>query len=300
MTRVISPPYRRPASTRVIPGAWVVAVGGDVVEGPERLRHWDYFTPLTVGRRLEVDVPGLLDDCGLDGRAQVGAVIQWHSSSTNLRGTAGVIEIREPEVTLSLRLPGDRLGGTLRLESMVILAAPADSDVPLAPRRAGSILWSDGTAVVLEGQSARFPIQVADFERAGIPGGPSAAWYLHWSPTDLEAPTLGSVRLMLNRQHPMMARLVTEGAVAPELAAAQSALRHDIARQMIDAALENADFDREAEYGPGALGTALQGLLDSTFGSEELEMIRGLRRTSPQDFEVRLQASSRLFLDGVA
>jgi hypothetical protein len=285
--------------SRVSPGTWTVAVGGDLIDAPERLEHWDFFTPLRITRRLELDLPGVLEDCGLDDSAVVGAIIQWHSSSTNLRGTSDVTLVDGPDLVISLDLPGEVLGGTLRLESRVILVTPSNS-VGLAPRRAGSVLWSDGTLVVLEGQSARFPIQIVDFERAGIPGGPSAAWYLHWSPNDLEAPTLGSLRLLLNREHPMIGRLVREGASAPELIAVQSALRHDIARQLIDSALANPDFDREFDFGPGALGTALQGLLDSSFGPEGLDSIRGLRQTSPQDFEVRLQAASRLFADGVA
>jgi hypothetical protein len=169
---------------------------------------------------------------------------------------------------------------------------------PLSPHRPGSILWSDGTSVALEGQSARFPVQVVDFERAGIVGGSRAAWFLQWRPTDLEAPTLGSVRLMLNRGHPIVARLVNEGAVAPELAAVQSALRHDVARQLIQGALDDPEFDRETNYGPGALGTALQGLIDTTFGNDSLAAIIGLRATSPQDFEARLQAAFHLFSDG--
>jgi hypothetical protein len=284
----------------VVSGEWVIIAGSDVREQADRIRHWDYFTPVTVSRDLEVDVEGVLGDCKLRQTARLGAIIQWHSSSTNLRGTSTVFEIGHGRVNLSLRLRGEELGGMLRLDCRVILLKGSSrAPVLLAPQRGASILWSDGTTIALEGQSARFPIQLVDFERAGVAGGSRAAWFLQWRPTDLDAPTLGSVRLLLNRGHPVVARLVSEGAVAPELVAVQSALRHDVARQLIQGALESSEFDRETTYGLGALGTALQGLLDSTFGSDSLDAIRGLRRTSPSDFEARLQAASQLFSDGV-
>jgi hypothetical protein len=275
-----------------------VSAGSDTLEEPNRAEHWDFFTPITGTRHLEVDVIGILADCGLDETATIGAVLHWSSSSTSLRGNSTVRQIQGPEVTVSVKLEGEDLGGTLRLDCQVILMGSPTSTVARAPHRPGSILWSDGTTIVLEGQSPRFPIQVVDFDRAGIAGGSAAAWFLQWRPTDLEAPTLGTLRLMLNRRHPMVSRLVAEGAAAPELAAVQSALRHDVSRQLIEGALENPEFDRETDYGPGMVGTALQGLLDSTFGTEPLDVIRGLRRTSPPDFEVRLQAASRLFSDG--
>jgi len=298
MPRVVSPPYLRPRSERITAGGWVVLAGSDTLEDPNRAEHWDFFTPITATRHLELDMKGILADCGLDQTARMGAVLRWNSSSTGLRGSSAVREIRGPEVAVSVMLAGEDLGGTLRLDCQVILIGSPTSMVARSPQRPGSIIWSDGTTIVLEGESARFPIQVIDFDRAGIAGGSAAAWFLQWSPTDLEAPTLGTLRLMLNRGHAMVSRLVAEGAAAPELAAVQSALRHDVSRQLIEGALENPEFDREADYGPGMLGTALQGLLDSTFGTEPLDVIRGLRRTSRPDFEVRLQAASRLFSDG--
>jgi hypothetical protein len=299
MARVVSPPYRRPAAGRIEADAWMIATGGDLSTQPDRLEHWDYFTQVRVSRKLKVDVAALLADCALSADARLGAVIQWQCSWTGLRGSSRVIDIGGPRVEVDLVLEGERLGGSLRLDSRVILTHPGSSEAPLAPQRSGSVLWSDGVTVTLEGETARFPIQVVDFERAGIPGGTEGAWFLQWSPPDLEAPTLGSLRLLVNRANPLVARLVAEGPVVPELALLQSVLRHDIARQLIQGALDNPEFDRSADYGADALGTALQGLIDSTFGADSLESLRGLRRTSPQDFEVRLQAASRILSDGV-
>jgi hypothetical protein len=147
----------------------------------------------------------------------------------------------------------------------------------------------------LEGSGARFPIQVIDFDKAGIAAGTRGAWLLIWNPEHLEIPVLGGLRLLLNSAHPTIQRLITEGPAKPDLRAVQSTLRHDIRRQMVLGAIGNPDFDRDDDYGEGTLGSALQGILDVTFGDEELDSIRGLYQKNRSEFEVRLQAKSGLF-----
>jgi hypothetical protein len=191
-------------------------------------------------------------------------------------------------------LRGEQLGGTLRLELVIALAQEGGSG-DLSATRAGSILWRDTTRVELEGAGARFPIQMMDFERAGIAGGQYSAWMLVWSPDRVEAPVLGALRLLLNSGHPTIQRLVVEGSSKPELVAVQSALSHDLRRQLILGALSNQDFDRDEDYGEGTLGTVLQGVLDITFADQSLDSIRGFHERHPAEFETTLQAKSGLF-----
>ena len=60
-------------------------VGGNLVEDPAVLPNWDYLTPISVTRDIEVDLQGLLSDCALAPDAAAGATICWHSTRTNLR-----------------------------------------------------------------------------------------------------------------------------------------------------------------------------------------------------------------------
>ena len=61
--------------------------GRDQLESPAEIADRDYFQDLTVTRVIAVDLPGALADCGLNDAA-LGAVLTWHSSLTNLRGSS--------------------------------------------------------------------------------------------------------------------------------------------------------------------------------------------------------------------
>jgi hypothetical protein len=294
MSRVTAPPFRRPLRERISLGPWFVGPVGHEVESPGTVEHWDYATLVGVRTLIRAEISEIRVDCGLDGSAQLDAVIRWQSTWTNLRGCTNPVRLKGDEALIGGSVPGQLLGGNLRLEAVVILAQPG-AGTNLSPRRAGSVLWRSGVSLPLEGVAARFPTQVMDFDKAGIAGGIRGAWLLVWNAEHLEVPALGGLRLLLNSAHPTIERLIAEGPAKPDLRAVQSALRHDVRRQMVLGAIGNPDFDRDDDYGEGTLGSALQGILDVTFGDEGLDSIRGLHQKNPSEFEARLQAKSGLF-----
>ena len=80
-------PGRR-VGCRVNPGPWKITTpAGDQLESPAEIADRDYFQDLTVTRVIAVDLPGALADCGLNDAA-LGAVLTWHLSLTNLRGSS--------------------------------------------------------------------------------------------------------------------------------------------------------------------------------------------------------------------
>jgi hypothetical protein len=291
MTRVVSPPFTRANSDDIHPGAWTFYVGGKAVENPSVIDGWDYGTDFRVTRTVFVDVPRVRAFCGLGPKSTLSLAISWHSSWTNLRGWSNVKAIESKETDIAIELSGGQLGGTLTLDTNLVLSAVDTARSPVAANRAGSLLWRDRISVVLEGESSRFPTQLADLGRAGVSGGNRAAWFLRWNPADLESSTLGNVRLLLNREHPVVARSIEAESESGEGYAVRSALKHDIARQLLNGALENEDFDPAADYGPGTLGAALKALLNRLFPGESLASLRGFRATAPSDFEARLQAA---------
>ena len=293
MSRVTALPYRLPRADRIQPGPWLIGPAGKLVEDPDSLEHWDYATAVWIERELEIDIKGMQRDCGLESDAELVTGIRWHSTWTGLRGTIGLRKVA-PTVKINAALKGELLGGSLTVEAFIGLGAEHKGG-GLAPRRVGSVIWKDQTRVALEGRSARFPMQVIDFERAGILAGSQAAWMLMWAPDRLEVPVLGVVRLLLNSRHPVIQKLVADGPTTPELRAVQSAMSHDLRRQMILGTLFNSEFDRYADYGEDSLGTVLQGILDISYGDQTLDGIRGLLEKQTGEFESDLQAKSALF-----
>ena len=72
-------------------------------------------------------------------------------------------------------------------------------------------------------------------------------------------------------------------------------MRFDLLRQIIEGALESDEFVDGIDYPPGTVGASMRMALRLAFGAQPLETVRALRRTARSEFEVRVQAASRLF-----
>ena len=101
---------------------------------------------------------------------RIGALLEWKSSRTGLRGGSQPIVVRDGANELHLDLLGHELGGKLSLELVVVLLKAGGSPVGFAPRLPGSILWKEATAVTLEGDADRFPIELRSFKAGGVRG----------------------------------------------------------------------------------------------------------------------------------
>lgn len=294
MTRITSPPFLAAPADHIRPEAWQVLINGQWQDLPERIAEWDYATELTLRRVVEVNDAVVREACELPGDAPLALGVTWHASGTNRRGAFPLVGIRDGRAPLFVRLAGDELGGQLHLRTPLILAENISRVSPVGAHRAGSMLWSDLVSVHLEGNSAMFPIELIDFEATGLAPA-DAVWYLDWNPADPTSATLGSLRLYLNAGNEAVRRAGGEPGADPESQTITSAMRFDVLRQLIEGALENDEFDDGVEYPTGTVGASMRSALRLTFGGQPVNAIRALRRTSRSDFEVRIQAASRLF-----
>jgi hypothetical protein len=273
----------------------VTMPGGRELESPDSAPDWDYFTPLHIERDIEVDLRGLKADCGLDDQAIIAGVVTWHSSWTNLRGCTPPAPIRDGLNTLALELPGEVLGGRLTIESRLILGAAVHSGLSLAPHRAASTLWAESHRVTLEGTGGRFPVLPLSFAASGIAGGRAGLWALILETTDLSAAGVGSLRLLLNTDHPALRSLLSERDSA-DVRWLQEFLRFDTTRQLLEFALANDELATDADYDEGTLGELLASVVKRLFPHRDLEDLRGDWRIAPGELQAELQARLR-FLD---
>jgi len=290
-------PYLRAQPSRVGGFPWHLVAGSRELLLKEALEHWDPSTDLSLRRRIRVDIDSILADCALPPGTPLRVLASWHCEGTTLRGvgtstllpTTGLTE-----VFLDIVMAGIRLGGKLFLNVSVVLGRKLEPR-PLMPYRAGTILWEDSHELRLEGSGSRFPMEEVSFSAAGWEFPPNAAWRLEWERGDLELPVLGSVRLYLNRDHPVVQEMIHHPD-APTSQLITSAVQFDIARSLIRGALLEDDFHvRSAPWPSDSVGRAIERLLKSRFKTMSPLALREVLRSDPDQFEAMLQSNLGLF-----
>jgi hypothetical protein len=289
-------PYLRPAPSTVDAGGWHL-IDNDVSQDlPSALPYWDYRMDLALRRTVDIDLEAILSATMLSADARLSLAVIWASSGSSLREPA----VRVPLPSggryrgdLDLLLPGERLGGTLVLRTVLTLVDPGTARKPLAPARPGSMLWSDECRVRLQGDAPQFPIAVIDFTQTPLPD--AAAWHLDVS-SQLEAATMGAVLLYVNERSKAVVRAF-QNAAAPRPAdrLILSAVYADVARTMVDAALNNDDLVDDAAFDDDTLGQTLQNLLRRLFPGRSTADLRHLRDHSPHLLTTQIQAAVGIF-----
>lgn len=281
-----------PDSVRADP--WTLAETGAELDG--RVEHWDPDLLLQLSRSLVIDVGLLRRSAASEGVEDLAVTAVWRSDRTRMRGPGMTVPLagREGEVSLSLSLdvPGRLAGGSLTLETLVVLAGEAGGG-PIAARRPGSVLWSDRVAVELEGGAARFPVSVLDF--AALPGvADDAAWVLEWYPGELAQPVLGSMRLLVNSANTEVVRAVSGGLEEADREIV-SMIRFDVARSLVHGALGDEDFlGGGREFEPDSVGRMLSQLLEHHWPGVAPAVLAGRLACTPHRLEAELQAAMGL------
>jgi hypothetical protein len=287
-------PFRVAGDAVVGVEPWRISDGDELLGG--RIEHWDPELRLGLDRTVTVDLGALLSETGIDSAADLALAAAWRSTRTRLRAAGTIVALHDRDgdaVTLAIEVPGRLTGGSLQLETMVVRTTAPTADAPLVARRPGSILWRDAVAVELEGQAARFPTSVVDFET--IPGlDPDASWALEWSPNDLDQPVLGGLRVLVNARRDAIVAAAGWRS-DPASLAIRSMIFFDVARSLVTGALANEEFVTGGrEFEPDTVGRMLSDLLDRFWpGAAPAVLARRMAET-PHRFESELQARTGL------
>jgi hypothetical protein len=277
--------FLRPDPSRVTAHDPDVTYGHGIAMTQGRAAEWDYSAPVRVEWRVAVNLAGVIADCGLGDAARIAAVVSWHSTWTNLRGAGDVIIVVDGENTLGLEIPGEVAGGTLNLTMTVTLGDPGREPHALAPRRAGSPLWSQHSAVILEGAAARMPVMAVDFAETGR-GRKNGVWLLECG-RDLTASVTGALLVYLNTDHPEVQRLLEQPAdpASRELA---RFIAYDVIRQLTLRALLHDELDERQHYDEGTLGDLFIGILRTHLPGRTLDQLRAEFEDDPGEIEAEL------------
>lgn len=287
-------PYKTPSGVVRAEG-WMLTVDGEDLPLPEAFPHWDYQTDVRLHRVVTVDVARALAESTLPPDTELILAVIWASTGSRLRGTAmRAVVPASGTVQVNADLAGTELGGTLLLDTALVLARRRrGDDRPVAPRRGGSVLWSDRHQIRLQGDAPQFPIAIIDFSKTNYPD--DAAWHLEIG-SNLDGATMGSLLLLVNERKQVVSQaLQRAGSPRVQDALVLSALYADVARTMVDHALRHDEFIDKANYLDESLGATLQEMLARLFPGRSIADIRLAAHASPNLFASQLQAAVKIF-----
>jgi len=296
MKRVQRRPYLTPLSDRVVVEQWGQQIGDQIAPLGDRLPGWDAGSDIHIRAEVFVNVEGIYEDCRLERDAKLRLVIVWESGGTKLRGSGEAVDFihKAPSgrTKLTAHIDGKWLADTLTLFVKLLFINSGTTPHLLVPKLSGSILLETPPhKIQLEGDGARFPIEVIDFTTTTFPS--QAGWYLSWDPDDLAQPVLGDVRLYVNSRHPQIAAAVSD--IRPETAGIREAVRLDLAQTLIRGVLLNSSFlENPEQYAPGTIGAAVRAMIRLYFEGYQIESVHALTR-SPHEFSAHLQEKMKIF-----
>jgi hypothetical protein len=288
-------PYRRVTDASVKASGWVIdpdTLGERDV--PDSLPDWDYQTDLKLRRRMLIDAAACRRTAGLDADTPLAVSVRWSAIPSLLRGAAAWVPLRDDvqEYIVDVGIAGERLGGVVRVETILVLAGES-SQRPAVARLVGSDLWSDSIEIRLQGDAPLFPMALVPFSASGLPH--KAAWFLEIG-DDLHATAMGAIQLLINQEHAtIVAALDRAGAPTDVDRVLLSALRSDIARTMLERALDNDAFNMSETFGKETLGAVLQGLMRTYMAGhldDDLLEIRRIRANDAPLFAATVQAAT--------
>ena len=291
-------PYIRPRHG-ISAAPWQLRTPDGVEPLPRELPYWDYNTDVPLSRTLIIDVDAVFEQCGLANDGQVSVVALWRSTGSGLRTLADRQNLgrgwRTSQVELEFTLTGTDVGGTVTLTTQLLLEDHGSTLDPAAPRRPGSVLWSDEHYLRLQGDAARFPMDLVDFRKEVYPD--RAGWHLKIG-RELHAAAMGSILLLINSENKPLAQAVARGTdPRPVDRVVLSAMYADVTRAMIEHALRQPDFDDETDYPDESLGQILRALCRRTFPGERIDELRQRYENSPSLFATDVQGGLRIFED---
>ncbi|GIH78375.1 hypothetical protein [Planobispora longispora] len=289
-------PYRRPSEDVVQADSWFLVTEDGDLALPESLSDWDYQMDLELRRRVRVDLGRARSETGLPPETALTLAAVWTATGSNLRGPADRIRMEgtgPAEVEIRAQLRGSDLGGVLVLDTALVLSDALPDGKPSAPRRAGSVLWSDHRSLRLQGDAPQFPMAVIDFAKTSFPE--NAAWHLQIG-GNLHGATMGSLLLLVNEQNTVTATAFQNAAKPrPVDRVVLSAVYADAARVMVEHALRHDDFRDGAAFLEDTLGSTLLSLFHQLFPGSSINDVRLRFNHSPSLFASELQAAVKIF-----
>ena len=255
-------PYRVLEADQLVLGPWKDISGGVIEEST----RFQVGVDLQIHCQVDLDLfkanySLFNDEAPTLASQSLEWVVEWFSSKTKLGGVTSRTAVSNQSQILNVTLPGDLIGDRIEITRKVVLSSDVTIDFALAPRRKGSIVWSDEFQFRIEGVGGQMPITFISFEENGL--NRNAVWTIDISKPDslteesFDEPFPEHLRILLNSGSPMSRQIAAATSLEdPAIVFILRTLARDSLAAMIDLATAES-FDSGRRYATGTLGHQL-------------------------------------------
>jgi len=258
-------------------GDWETIINDKVESSKGYIGEFDYSLAFGVGYAVKVNIEQL------EAIASVHSVCAWALADCAAGGVRlSACEHLSPdgEARVEISIPAGIVAGELEVTRGLAYMPHAKSSESTAMDRfkLGSRLLEDAAQKIrLEGGWSRFPVEAGSFSELGYE---DAAWTVRVSFEEPDDPFLGSVRLMVNRDHPA-GRAVIDPDDSDVAELSLSALRTDIFRQLFLQLATDGRFTEQRSFEAESVGAVVAGMAENTL-KNDLPTILGYAKNSPE------------------
>jgi uncharacterized protein (DUF2164 family) len=250
-------PHQTADPSSVTFGEWWFERNGARSQLPDFLSGWDYAREEVIGTSLSMDGDALFASTGQSSLDDLEVLLLADCAASQRRvvarhSLAGYATVRS--ATFALVLPAGQLAGSVRLSAHVIVARDLIDKAPrVASDRGARLISSKTRRLVLEGDASRFPTEPVAFSEFGLPDAP---WTLHTNFHDLGTSFMGSVRLLVNTEHPV-GKMLLDSATADRVSGLAMA---DVLRLLVATVANQVEEIGAAEFEEGAVGFVIDSM----------------------------------------
>lgn len=252
----------RVASGDGVGWAWWLEKSGTREPCSQLVAEWDYAAELTVGLTAVIDPERLLEETGIRGLQDLAVVAVVDCRSTQRRfvesrSLANYSPDREFEIAVTI--PRGSAAEQLTLIPNVVLDVSLDRTAPrLAHLKGSRLLEGPATQLLLEGDAGRFPVEPASFSEQGL--GP-APWTVLLAHESMDDSFMGSVRLLINTDHPV-GKVLLSPETAPRF---NGVLQAELLRLLV-AGLSRDELDGVNQPEEGSVADVMESMCQTLIG----------------------------------
>lgn len=257
-------PYLTPPAETVEMLQWHRIYGDEQHPLEPLLSDWTPGSDIRLSRVISIDLPEVFASTGLPDDTTLGIVVSWVSSSTKIRRRCYLKRNPEERQLIEIILPGDEIGGTLEIDTSLVVLKSPESLAPGIAHWPGSILLRDAQKLILEGDGSSFPMAVVNFNHTRY--NPSASWHLETT-TNIDANFSATFQVLINERDEKLVKSIEADRPNKE----QTILLQDLSAGVMEVLLDLAyalehqgTLNMSAPQEDGSVGSVLQGLINRT------------------------------------
>lgn len=192
------------------------------------------------------------------------------------------------EIMESLEISGHSIASLIRIETVLSLATKPFEHSELSPSEPGAKIWAAEHTVSVDGEQARFPMEIIDlanYFKGEVAS--NAGWYLHRFTDDWDRDLQSAVRLYINSKSEQILQQLKEGNEA-----LLSHIQHDVVMQLCSTFLSDPVMSGEIEYSaePGSLGAQVLDWFNIIWPGKSIAQIKSIERLRPGAFHANILA----------